>query len=152
MAHHSQYAFLVTAHLNCQNTTTHHPVNETIFLCYSKHRSCGTAKKWWRTLYVRYGTANGTFMNIRFCSETPFVGNCFCFWRDSPLWTRDSSFTRFLDHTQRHTTVGRTPLYERSARRRDLYLTTHKTHNRHPCPPRWDSNPQSQQASSRRRP
>ena len=36
----------------------------------------------------------------------------------------------FLDHTQRHSTVGRTPLDERSARRRDLYLTTHDTHNR----------------------
>ena len=41
-----------------------------------------------------------------------------------------SSFTRFLDHTQRRTTVGRTPLDEWSARRRDLYLTTHNTHNR----------------------
>jgi hypothetical protein len=30
----------------------------------------------------------------------------------------------------RHTTVGRTPLDEGSARRRDLYLTTHNTHNR----------------------
>jgi len=36
----------------------------------------------------------------------------------------------FLDHTQRRTTVGRTPLDELSARRRDLYLTTHDTHNR----------------------
>jgi hypothetical protein len=35
----------------------------------------------------------------------------------------------FLDHTQRRTTVGRTPLDERSARRRELYLTTHDTHN-----------------------
>ena len=35
----------------------------------------------------------------------------------------------FLDHTRR-TTVGRTPLDEWSARRRDLYLTTHDTHNR----------------------
>ena len=34
------------------------------------------------------------------------------------------------DHTQRRTTVGRTPLDEWSARRRDLYLTTHDTHNR----------------------
>ena len=39
-------------------------------------------------------------------------------------------FLMFLDHTQRRTTVGRTPLNERSARRRDLYLTTHDTHNR----------------------
>ena len=36
----------------------------------------------------------------------------------------------FLDHTQRRSTVGRTPLDEWSARRRDLYLTTHNTHNR----------------------
>jgi hypothetical protein len=36
----------------------------------------------------------------------------------------------FLDHTQRRSTVGRTPLDEWSARRRDLYLSTHDTHNR----------------------
>ena len=35
----------------------------------------------------------------------------------------------FLDHTRR-TTVGRAPLDEWSARCRDLYLTTHDTHNR----------------------
>ena len=39
-------------------------------------------------------------------------------------------FLMFLDHTQRHTTVGRTPLDERLARRRDHYLTTHDTHNK----------------------
>ena len=38
-------------------------------------------------------------------------------------------FLMFLDHTPR-ITVGRTPLDEGSARRRDLYLTTHDTHNR----------------------
>ena len=53
-----------------------------------------------------------------------------CFWPDSLQLVRASSFTRFLDHTQRRTTVGRTPLDEWSARRRDLYLTTHSTHNR----------------------
>ena len=75
----------------------------------------------------------------------------FVFGTTAPQWTRASSFTRFLDHTQRRTTVGRTPLDEWSARRRDLYLTTHKTltTDKHPCP-RWDSNPQSQQASGRR--
>jgi len=41
-----------------------------------------------------------------------------------------SSFLRFLDHTQRRTIVGRPPLDEWSARRRDLYLTIHNTHNR----------------------
>ena len=54
----------------------------------------------------------------------------YLFWCDSPQWARASSFTRFLDHTQRRTTVGRTPLDEWSARRRDLYPTTHNTHNR----------------------
>jgi hypothetical protein len=32
--------------------------------------------------------------------------------------------------TFRHNTLGRTPLYEWSARRRDLYVTTHNTHKR----------------------
>src|SRR5215475_714854 len=39
-------------------------------------------------------------------------------------------FLMFLDHTQLRSTVGSTPLDERSARRRDLYLITHDTHNR----------------------
>ena len=41
-----------------------------------------------------------------------------------------SSQMRFLYHTQRHTTVGGTRLDAWSARRRDLYLTTHNNHNR----------------------
>jgi hypothetical protein len=46
-----------------------------------------------------------------------------------------------FDHTQTHTTVGRTPLDEGSARRRDFYLTTQTlTRDKHPCPG-WDSNP-----------
>ena len=56
-------------------------------------------------------------------------------------------FLMFLDHTQRRTTVGRTPLDEWSARRRDPYLTTHiLTTDKYPCS-RWDSNPRSQQVS-----
>src|SRR5215475_3773827 len=39
-------------------------------------------------------------------------------------------FLMFLYHTQRRSTVGRTPLDECSARRRDLFLTTNDTHNR----------------------
>jgi len=73
------------------------------------------------------------------------------FGRNSPQRARISSFTRFLDHTQRHITISRTPLDERSPRRRDLYLTIHNTHKREwePCP-RRDSNPQSQQARASR--
>jgi hypothetical protein len=48
----------------------------------------------------------------------------------SPHWARASSFIRVLDHTKRRTTVGRTHLEEWWARHRDLYLTTHNTHNR----------------------
>ena len=54
----------------------------------------------------------------------------FLLWRCDPTQVMASSFLRFLDHTQRRTTVGRTPLDEWPARRRDLYLTTHNTHNR----------------------
>jgi len=69
------------------------------------------------------------------------------YWRYNPLWVcilqpssgaLASSRTRFLEHTQRRTTVGRTPLDEWSVRRRDLYLTTHNTHNRQTSmPPVW---------------
>ena len=43
---------------------------------------------------------------------------------------RTSSFTRSVDHIQRHTAIGRTPLDEKSTRLRDLYLISHNTHNR----------------------
>jgi hypothetical protein len=39
-------------------------------------------------------------------------------------------FVISFDHTQAHTTVGRTPLEEGSARRRDLYLTTQTLYKR----------------------
>jgi len=54
----------------------------------------------------------------------------FLLWRCDPKRVMAFSFLMFLDHTQRRTTVGRTSLDEWSARRRDLYLTTHNTHNR----------------------
>ena len=59
-----------------------------------------------------------------------FILFYFLLWRCDPTRFMASSLLRFLDHTQRRTTVGRTPLDEWSARRRDLYLTTHDTHNR----------------------
>ena len=37
---------------------------------------------------------------------------CFFLWRCDPTRVMASSFLRFLDHTQRRTTVGRTPLDE----------------------------------------
>ena len=80
---------------------------------------------------------------------SPDDGHFFFLWRCGPTRAMASSFMRFLYHTQRRTTVCRTPLDEWSARRRNLYLTTHNTHNKHPCPGR-DSNPRSQQVSGRR--
>jgi hypothetical protein len=53
----------------------------------------------------------------------------FFLWRCNSTRVMASSFLRFLDHTQRRITVGRTPLDEWSARRRDLYLTKYNTHN-----------------------
>ena len=50
-------------------------------------------------------------------------------------------FTRFLDHTQQRTTVGRTLLDEWPAPRRDLYLTTHNIHNRRTSMPPVGFNP-----------
>ena len=65
-----------------------------------------------------------------FKSQTGLSNTCILLWRCGPTRAMASSFLRFLDHTQRRNTVGRTPLYEWSARRRDLYLTTHNIHNR----------------------
>jgi len=76
-----------------------------------------------------HGSSTGTYRIILklYNNVCLFV----CFWCDSPQWARASTTTRFLDHTQRRTTVGMTPPDDCSSRRRDLYLTTHNTHNRH---------------------
>ena len=97
-------------------------------------------------------------ISVRPCHHQACVSNysfhCAClsvFGATAPQWVRASSFTAFLDHTQRCITVGRTTVDEWSARRRDFYLTTHTTltTDKRPCP-RWDSNLQSQHASDRR--
>ena len=58
------------------------------------------------------------------------VTSFFPLWLCGPTRAMASSFLRFLDHTQRRITSGRTPLDKWSARRRDLYLTKHDTHNK----------------------
>jgi len=64
--------------------------------------------------------------------------------------------THTVTHIHTHTHIyiyihkhGRTPMDEGSASRKGLYLTTHNTHYRQPCP-RQDSKPQSQPVSGRR--
>jgi len=49
----------------------------------------------------------GTLLNILWFSLSLFGGGE---GRCGPMWAMASSFMRFLDHTQRRTTVGRTPL------------------------------------------
>jgi hypothetical protein len=74
----------------------------------------------------------------------------FLYGSTSPGGRRYPHYFGFLI-TLRHTALGRTSLDERSARHRNLYLTTHNTHKRQiSMPPRWDPNPQCQQASGRR--
>jgi hypothetical protein len=56
-----------------------------------------------------------------------------CFFNRStaPWGPMPPHFSRLHNHTLfRHTTLGTTPLDEGPARRRDLYLTTHKNHKR----------------------
>jgi len=63
--------------------------------------------------------------------KKPNQGSQFaCLFLTQQLPVGTASFTRFQDPTQRRTTFGRTPLDEWSARRRDLYMTTHNTHTR----------------------
>ena len=75
----------------------------------------------WCCMLVRHRAFNSC--SIHTVSE-------FLFLHNSPQWARASSFTRFLDHTQRRTTLGTTPLDEWLAHSRDLYLTTHNNQNR----------------------
>ena len=63
------------------------------------------------------------------CDDWPNTWHIFVFDTSVPQWARTISITRFLDHTGL-TTVGKTPLDEWSARRRDLNLTTYNTHSR----------------------
>jgi hypothetical protein len=56
-----------------------------------------------------------------------------------------------ITHTQTHThtlSLGRIPLDDRSDRRRDLYLTTHNTHNRHSCFCRYSNSQPSKRAAA----
>ena len=71
----------------------------------------------------------GTSPGVKLPECQPYFSPFFFFllWCCNPTRVLASSFLRFLDHTQRCTTVGRTPLDKLSAHSRDLYLTTHNT-------------------------
>jgi len=63
---------------------------------------------------------------------------CFSTWNISPVYcTKLSPPPIAASRSHSHLTIGRTPLYEWSARRRDLYLTAQNSQdNRYPCPRR----------------
>jgi len=58
-----------------------------------------------------------------------FIKYHFLLWRNSPCGLRSPHYRGFII-TLSFTTLPRTPLDERSAYRRDLYLTTHNVHKR----------------------
>ena len=82
---------------------------------------CMCASNWCTTLWT-LGTAYIFCWTFYLAQQPPLP--------PSPPSAGASSFTRFLDHTSRHTTVGRSPTDEWLALRRDLYLTIHNTHTR----------------------
>jgi hypothetical protein len=61
--------------------------------------------------------------------EWRFNSHLFFYGATAHRWQGSSDCQGFTI-TLRHTTLGWTPLDEWSIRRRDLYLTTHNTHNR----------------------
>ena len=90
------------------------------------HKQCSTTAAIIGLIWQRNGGYNKNAVQI------PFIlfSNKGCFTRYSSLsgaraqrGPRPPHSMRFLDHTQWRTTVGRTPLDEWSAHRRDLYLT-----------------------------
>ena len=106
------------------------------------------AGNWTRFPYYRsrYLVSGSCTPDSSFCTEafvccpddeTALVISVHLFplWPNSPTVATAASFFRFLDHTQRHTTVGRTPLDEGSACCRDLYLTISNTYKRQTSTP-----------------
>ena len=106
--------------------------------CYIFHLNHRTSSKWLPLdcATVAFSVWHVVYLYVHTCMDA-YV--CLFSWRYNPLWLYFHSpvagfsllvFKVSWSHTQRHTTLGRTPLDERSARRRDLYLTKHNTQNR----------------------
>ena len=55
---------------------------------------------------------NTESMTVKFVGKSIIIRGKKSVGTTDPHWVRASLFTRFLDHTQRRTTVGRTPLDE----------------------------------------
>ena len=57
-------------------------------------------------------SVNVRILKFLFKETSDYLSRHFFSGATAPQWAMASSFTRFLDHTQRRTTVGRTPLDE----------------------------------------
>jgi hypothetical protein len=102
------------------------------FLCYS-HRTYSyshdyAARRTHLTHFTWTRSLQTTKTLTDVCMYTPFIIIIIFSGSAAHRGLSPPHITRFLDHTQRSATVGRTPLDEWSARRRDHYLTTHNTH------------------------
>ena len=117
-----------------------HPSGFFIIIIYKQHRVlCSTALC--LAIFIFHDITRSIPSKLSFFS-------CFlCHGASTPSWSEPSHCSRFTITS--HTTLGETPPYEWSARRRDLYLITHNTHKGHSFH-RLGSNPQSQQARGRR--
>jgi hypothetical protein len=71
----------------------------------------------------------GNFLQKQRTEISIRIQHFFLPWRNSPSEPKPPHYREFTI-TLRPTTLGRTPLDEWSARRRDLYLTTHDNHTR----------------------
>ena len=91
--------------------------------------------------------------NLTMLAHDYFETRSIFLWCNSPRSARASSLSRLPYHTQRRIILGTTPLVEWSARRRDLYLTIHNTHNRQtslPLPAIRTCNSSKRSAADRR--
>ena len=99
-----------------------------LFLQYSFGASSnltGSLKRWITKSTGQHKTKLRDYVNTKLIFTTLFL-----LARQPPSGPGPPHSLGLIDHTQRRTTVGRTPLDEWTARRRDLYLTTHITHDR----------------------
>ena len=64
------------------------------------------------TLKVKENLHTATIILSYILLKKMFSFFLFFFGLTAPQWIRASSFTRFLDHTKRRTTVDRTPIDE----------------------------------------
>jgi len=102
----------------------------------------------WFEEFVLHLFSSGA-IRCKFCSWYS-IGLFVClFWarHPPPQWARASSFTRFLDHAPQ--SVGLLWTSDQLVAETSTWQNTTLTTEEHQCP-RWDSNPQSQQASGSR--